>query len=143
MDNQKIVLNYPDIVLDHLTIIDTANNKMVVNGKLHSTAVAQFDLNLDVHSKDFIIVNTPKAGNAFIYGFAAVNTDVNVHGNTASPDIQGSLSLNDKTDVTVVLPEKNVSKEASMSVVRFIDTDTFALPEKILFVPNGPERNAI
>ncbi len=142
MTGQKITLNYPDILLDHFTILDSNNKSMVVNGKLHSTSMTEFDLDMTIHSKDFIIVNTPKAGNAFIYGFAAVNTDVNLTGNTASPDIEGSISLNDNTDVTVVLPEKNVSKEAARSVVRFIDTDTFALPEKLLFVPNGPEKNA-
>jgi len=37
--------------------------------------------------------------------------------------------------VTLVLPESNVNKDAAKSVVRFIDRDTFELPERQKFSP--------
>lgn len=139
LKQQSILFRYPDIVLNHFMISDSLNHTMTIDGTLHSKTISQYDLNLDVNSIDFIVVNTPKNTNDFIYGYAAVNTDIHLGGNTLAPDIDGSIHFNDQTDATILLPEKNVSKEAARSVVRFIDRDTFDLPEKILFVPEGPE----
>ncbi len=143
IDNQTITLKYPEITLNDFTVQDSANNSLKIDGTLRAVSLSDFGLNLTVNSKNFIIVNTPRATNNLIYGYAALNTDVRVKGTSGAPDIQGTISLNDNTDATVVLPEKNVNKEAAKSVVRFIDRDTFELPEKILFVTEGPEKPSV
>lgn len=143
IENQKITLKYPDITLNDFTIRDSANNSLSIDGSVRSNSLSNFALDLSVNSKDFIIVNTPRAQNDFLYGYAALNTNVRVKGTSEGPDIQGTISLNDNTDATIVLPEKNVNKEAAKSVVRFIDRDTFELPEKVLFVTEGPEKASV
>jgi hypothetical protein len=143
MENQQIKLDYPDISFNNFTVQDSANHKLVVNGTVSAKKSSTFGLDLKVKSDNFIVVNTPKATNDLIYGFAAVNTNVQVGGTSAAPDIQGTISLTDNTDATLVLPEKNMNREATKSVVRFIDKDTFPLPEAVLFVPEDPESVAL
>ncbi|MFT3682105.1 MAG: translocation/assembly module TamB domain-containing protein [Ferruginibacter sp.] len=135
IDKQKIMLDYPLLSLDKFTIKDTTNNSIVIDGNIKSNTLTDYDLSLNIDANNFIVVNSPKAINNQVYGFAAVNADISVTGNSVSPDIQGSLSLTDKSDVTLVLPERNINKDAAVSVVRFIDQDTFALPEKAGFLP--------
>ena len=135
LNNQKISLAYPTISFDKFTIKDSTNNSMVLDGTITSKSVSDYDLNVGINAKNFTLVNVSKAIANQIYGFAAIDADISVTGTSSSPSIEGNISLNDKSDVTLVLPESNVNKDAAKSVVRFIDRDTFDLPEKILFRP--------
>ena len=135
IDNQKISFNYPAISLDHFMIKDSANNSLVINGEITSQSVTEYNLDLAINSKNFTVVNVSKAFANQVYGFAAVDADISVTGNSTTPNIEGNITLNDKSDVTLVLPESNVNKNDAKSVVRFIDRDTFALPEKVAFRP--------
>jgi len=134
IDQQKIVLNSRNISFKNFTIKDSLNNAMVIGGDMTAKSLSSFDLDMNMHAKKFIIINTPKTIDNQLYGFAAINTDVTVQGNSADPDVEGNISLNEKSDVTMVLPQSNINKDESKSVVRFIDRDTFALPEKKTFV---------
>lgn len=135
IDKQSLSLNYPELVFEKFTIQDSANNSLVLDGTIRQKTISEYDLDLKIKADDFMLVNSPRAINNQVYGFAAVDADIIVTGNSTSPDIQGSIALNDKTDMTIVLPESNINKDAAQSVVRFIDRDTFALPEQIAFTP--------
>ncbi|MDN3654421.1 translocation/assembly module TamB domain-containing protein [Ferruginibacter paludis] len=133
IDKQKISFDYPTISLDNFTVKDSANHTLVLDGEVTARSISEYNLNLAVNSTNFTLVNVAKAFSNEVYGFAAVDADISVTGNSTSPNIEGNISLNDKSDVTLVLPESNVNKDAAKSVVRFIDRDTFALPEKTPF----------
>jgi translocation and assembly module TamB len=135
IDNQKINFNYPVISFNKFTVKDSANNAMVVDGDITSKSITAYDLNVGINAKNFTLVNVSKAIDNQVYGFAAVDADISITGNSKVPAIEGNITLNDKTNVTLVLPESNVNKDDAKSVVRFIDRDTFALPEKIAFRP--------
>ncbi len=135
LNNQKISFNYPTISFSNFTVKDSLNYTMVVDGDITSKSITEYDLNLGIKAQNFTLVNVAKAFANQVYGFAAIDADISITGNTSTPAIEGNISLNDKSDVTIVLPESNVNKDAAKSVVRFIDRDTFALPEKIKFRP--------
>lgn len=133
IDNQKISFDYPTISLDNFTVKDSANHSLVMDGEITAKSISVYGLNLAINSTNFTLVNVAKAFSNQVYGFAAVDADISVTGNSTSPNIEGNISLNNKSDVTLVLPESNVNKDAAKSIVRFIDRDTFALPEKVPF----------
>ena len=135
INNQKIYFNYPSIAFSNFTVKDSLNNSMVVSGALTATSISAFDLDMSLTAKNFLLVNVAKAIDNQVYGNAAIDAEVMVKGNSTLPVIEGNISLNDKSDVTLVLPENNVNKDAAKSVVRFIDRDTFDLPENIKFRP--------
>lgn len=138
IDKQTINLNYPELVFDKFTVKDSANNSLVIDGRIREKTLNEFDLDLRINANDFMLVNSPRNVNSQAYGFAAIDADIIVTGTSTSPDIQGNISLNDKTDLTIVLPETNINKDAAKSVVRFIDRDTFALPEKAFVAVEDP-----
>ncbi|MEI9956184.1 MAG: translocation/assembly module TamB domain-containing protein [Ferruginibacter sp.] len=135
IDQQKITLDYPNVSFSKFTIKDSTSHTLVLDGNIKSNSLSDFDLALGIKANDFILVNSPKAINSQVYGFAAVTAEINVNGNSSSPAIEGNISLDDKSDVTLILPEQNINKDAAASVVRFIDRDTFDLPEKVQFSP--------
>lgn len=142
LDKQTISLHYPELLFNKFTIKDSANNALVIDGTVREKTLAEFDLDLKIHADDFMLVNAPRNVNSEAYGFAAIDADIIVTGNSTSPDIQGNISLNDKTDLTIVLPESNINKDAAESVVRFIDRDTFALPENEKAFSTAKEQKA-
>jgi len=135
IDKQKIALAYPTITFNDFTILDSAQNELSIDGTIKANSISNYNLDFNLYADNFILVNTAKAIDNQVYGFAAAQADVNVSGTTSSPDIEGDITVNPKSDVTIVLPEQNINKDAARSVVRFIDRDTFALPEKIAFMP--------
>ncbi len=135
MDKQKISLDYPAITFKQFTIRDSLAHPFIIDGNLRATTLTEYDLDLDLNSRDFILINAPKAINNQVYGYAGIDANVSITGNTISPTVEGDIYLNDKSDITLVLPEKNIDKDAAKPVVRFIDRDTFALPELVAFKP--------
>ena len=133
IDSQTISLAYPTISLNNFTVQDFANNTLVMDGEITAKSITEYTLDLGVNAKNFTLVNVAKSFANQIYGFASVDADLSVTGNFTSPNIEGNIKLTDKSDVTMVMPENNINKDAAKSVVRFIDRDTFALPEKVPF----------
>jgi translocation and assembly module TamB len=125
INNQKIVFDYPKISFPAFIIKDSVNHTMKINGYVSAKTLTEYDLALDINAYDFIVVNAPRAIENQFFGFAAVDVAVSVSGNSTSPNIEGDVSLNDKSDVTIVLPQNNYGKNDGKTVVRFIDRDTF------------------
>ncbi len=127
IDKQKIVFDYPTITFPSFTITDTVNNALAIDGNIVSNSILDYNLALNIKAKDFAIVNAKKAINRQVYGYAAVDVDVSVNGNTSYPKIEGEIILNDKTDVKLVLPQSGYTKNDGKTIVRFIDMDTFKI----------------
>ena len=125
INNQSITLQYPNINFNNFLVQDSLNNPLKIDGRITSLNNTEFRLGLNANAKDFIIIDAPKAIGHEIYGFAAINSNINITGTSEVPIIEGNISVNDNSDITLVLPENNFDKEKSKSIVRFVDADTF------------------
>ena len=136
VDKQKILLSYPTISFPQFTLTDSLNNPLKINGTIVSHSMMDYDLGLNLKAKDFILVNARKTLSSEVYGFASVDADVALTGTAASPDIEGNISVNNKSDVHIILPEASYAKNDGNTIVRFIDRDTFKInPPVIGFEP--------
>ncbi len=124
INNQKIDFEYPNIGLYDFTITDSLENKLVLDGTITSQKNKDFGLNLNVNTKNFIAINQPRTPNAIIYGVGVVDAAMVIGGTSATPDISGNVTLDNKSDVHYVLPAKNNYKDDLKQVVKFIDIDT-------------------
>ena len=132
INNQKIVFDYPRIIFPQFIVTDSLDHKMKIDGYLSSNSLTDFDINLDINATDFILVNAPKAIENQFYGYAAVDANVSVTGNSSAPKIEGGIYVNDKSDITIVLPQNNYNKDDGKTVVRFIDRDTFNINQQVI-----------
>ena len=125
INKQKIQFDYPSIHFNEFTILDSLDHPMKLKGDISYNRSKAFDLDLAMNTKDFIVLNSPKGDGNELYGFAAINANITITGTSVAPDIEGNILLNDKSDVTIVIPERSYGKDEGKSIVRFIDRDTF------------------
>lgn len=129
IDTQKIVLHYPNMVFNNFTVQDAAHNKLVVNGGIVTNPAGNNNLKISLSTKNLTLFNVQKAIANQVYGFAAIDANATITGNTGNPVIEGNILLNDSSDITIILPQSNVNKDAENSMIRFIKRDTFILPQ--------------
>lgn len=125
IDKQQIALNYPTVNFNQFTIRDSLNHALKINGTIKARTSTEYGLNLNINANDFVLVNAKKTINSEIYGYAAVDANVAINGTSTVPDIQGNITLNDKSDIKIVLPQASYAKDDGKTIVRFIDRDTF------------------
>lgn len=142
IDKQKIVFDYPVIALNNFVIQDSLDHPLTIDGTVSANKTKTYDINLRVDTKDFIVMNAPKAINSEFYGLGIVDVDVKVTGNSVSPNIEGNIAVKDKSNVTIIIPEKSYGKNDGKTIVRFIDRDTFEInPPVIPFVEEKEVRS--
>lgn len=141
IDNQKILFDYPAVTMNNFIIRDSLDHEMKIDGFVAANKTKNWDVNLGFTAKDFIILNAPKAINSEFYGYGAVDVDVRVTGTTVAPNIEGNIAVKDKSNITIIIPEKSYGKDEGKSIVRFIDRDTFDInPPVIPFVEEKDPR---
>ncbi len=127
IDKQKTILKYPQIQFPAFKVTDSLNNVLKIDGDITSRSITDYDLNVAIDTKDFVILNAKKNLHNELYGYAAVNVNVSVKGTSARPVIEGDILLNDKSDVKIVLPKTSYEKNDGKTIVRFVDVDTFKI----------------
>ena len=142
IDKQKITIDYPAITFNNFIVRDSLDHEMKIDGVVAANQTKSFDLDLDINATDFILLNAPKAINSEIYGFAAVDAYISITGNSVSPNIAGDIAVKDKSNVTIIIPERSYGKDEGRTIVRFIDRDTFDInPPVIAFVEEQEPRS--
>lgn len=127
IDKQKIVFEYPSVSFPNFTMTDSLQKKLIIDGNVRTNTDFDIFLNLDINADDFTVVNAKRAIGSQFFGYAAIDADVNVGGTSIAPTIEGSIFINDKSNLTVLLPEANYAKQSGDELVRFIDRDTFVI----------------
>jgi translocation and assembly module TamB len=123
MNGQQIDLKYPLVTLNQFVIRDSLNHRLVINGTLQQ-ANGDFNTDLTVKTRNFIVLDNSPVANNEIYGKAIVDVDVIVTGPTATPEITGNVSLKENSAVTFVRQEQVSSAKDRVGVIEFVDMDT-------------------
>ncbi|MEO7446399.1 MAG: translocation/assembly module TamB domain-containing protein, partial [Ferruginibacter sp.] len=116
INNQKIILDHPVIRFNNFIVQDSLNHPLRVDGTITAKSFSEFGLDLSLDTKNFIVVNNPNTLTNEIYGFASVDANMKITGNSTSPDIEGNVKLNDNSNLTIVIPEQNYNKDAAIPV---------------------------
>lgn len=138
---QKIVFKYPEIKLDYFIISDSLNNQLKIDGNVKEDEAREFIFDLGINAADFILLNAPKSTVSDFYGLAVADLNIKITGNLVSPVIRGDITVKDKSNVVIVVPETSYSKDEGKTIVRFIDLDTFDL--KSLYKPFAEKEEAV
>lgn len=123
INNEKIIMNERGVVFDRFTVRDSANNTMVLDGTAATTNYKNFDLNFTMRANDFQMLNSTRQDNNLFYGRLFFNTNLRIRGTEATPVVDGSITVNDKTVMTIVLPQREPGIVQREGVIEFIDVD--------------------
>ena len=121
LDNQKLQITKDGITFNAFTISDSLNNKLVFNGDVKTTDFSHYNFNLNVKAKNFQALNTTKVDNKLYYGKLFFNSDLNIKGTELQPTVDGTLKIDDKTKLTVVMPQQDPGIEDRKGVIQFVN----------------------
>ncbi|WDF56777.1 translocation/assembly module TamB domain-containing protein [Mucilaginibacter sp. KACC 22063] len=123
MPNESISFTNDGVHFNDFALIDSTGNKAVITGAVYTTDYKNFKFGMDINADDFRVINSTQADNKLYYGKLFIDTKIRVRGDMVKPIVDGSLTVNDKTDLTIVLPTADPSIEDRKGVVEFIDQD--------------------
>jgi translocation and assembly module TamB len=124
VDQEKIHVDDRGITFNRFQLRDSANNALTINGTAATSNFSNYVFNLDLRSDNFRALNSTKKDNKLFYGQLYFNSNLKVTGTEKAPVIEGRLKINDKTKLTVVLPQEEPGIVARDGVVEFVDMDS-------------------
>ena len=121
IDNEKVDFNSDGIKFNTFTVVDSAGNNAVIDGSVFTTNYRDYKLGLDITTDNFRAVSSTKQDNKLFYGDVYLSSNLHLRGEVASPKVDGSLKINDKTAFTIVIPQSNPGVQEREGIVEFVD----------------------
>jgi len=121
IDQEKLALTAEGVHFDTFTIVDSSGNQAVLDGNAFTSDFRHYRFDLKVSAKDFHVLNTTKKNNKVYYGQLYFSTNLSIKGTETAPIADGSLTINDKTKLTVVLPQREPGIEEREGIVKFVN----------------------
>jgi translocation and assembly module TamB len=120
-NDQRINFNGQRIVFNNFTVLDTANQKMMVNGNVSIVNIPDVRYDMNIRANDFTVLNATRKDNDYFYGKALVDANINVKGHGTESIIDGTVKLRPGSDITVLLPDDAAGTGTGEGVVKFVD----------------------
>jgi len=121
MPRERITFNEEGIAFNDFTLVDSTNNKAVISGTLYTKTFTDFRFGLDITSRNFRVMNSTRADNKLYYGKVYLDSDIKIRGTQSLPVVDARITVNEQTDLTVVLPTNDPGVEDRKGVVEFFD----------------------
>ncbi len=121
IDQEKIAFTNEGIHFDTFTIADSSNNKAVLDGMAKTSDFQHYNFDLSLRAKDFHALNTTKKDNKLYFGQLYFNTNLRIKGTESAPLVDGHITINEKTRLTMVLPQKEPGVQEREGIVQFIN----------------------
>ncbi|WP_428666762.1 translocation/assembly module TamB domain-containing protein [Runella sp.] len=110
-----------EIVLQKFIVSDTSNRPLQIDGKVNIAKIPDVSYDLTIAGKDFTVLNATRKENELFYGKGIVDANLHVAGTGAKPVIDGSVKLKEGSDITILLPDSDLSEDATDGIVEFIN----------------------
>lgn len=123
VDNEKLSVTENGFAFNNFTIRDSTNNTLILDGKVMTNNFINYNFDLDVKARDFMVLNSTKAQNKLYYGKLNISSDLHIVGNEQKPVIDGSVTVNDGTELSVVIPQPDPGVQQREGIVQFTDMD--------------------
>jgi hypothetical protein len=115
------IINTKGIELNTFTIRDTINNAIVIDGAINTPDFFNYGFDLKVNADNFQAINSTPKDNKLFYGKMVFSTKLTVKGTPAHPIVDGDLTINNKTNFTVLLPQDEPGVAKREGIVRFVN----------------------
>ncbi|MGZ3831986.1 MAG: translocation/assembly module TamB domain-containing protein [Mucilaginibacter sp.] len=130
LPKESLTFDNSGIHFNDFTLVDSTGNKAIVSGAVYTSNYTDYRFGIDINSDNFRVINSTRDDNKLYYGKLYINSNIKISGDLNTPVVDANLTVNDKTDLTIVLPTTDPSVEDREGVVEFID-------------PNAPKTDSI
>jgi hypothetical protein len=132
MPKEVITFNEDGVLFRDFTLVDSTGNKAIVTGTLYTKTFTDYRFGIDINATNFRAVNSTQADNKLFYGKLYIDTRIQIRGNMDAPKVDANLTVNEKTDMTFVLPSDDPGVVDRKGVVEVIDQDAPSLDSILL-----------
>jgi len=123
IDGEKFEVNEQGIRFNDFSIKDSSNNELTLNGTAATTNFSNYNFDFTIRSNNFQALNSTRKDNKLFYGRLFFSSNLNVKGTEKSPVVDGRVTINDNTKLTVVLPQEEPGVTEREGVIEFVDLD--------------------
>jgi len=123
IDGEKLTLTENGLTFNDFVIKDTANNTLLLNGKVNTTNFTNYNFHLNVAANDFKILNTTKKESKIYYGSLIITSELHVSGTEIKPRVDGNVIVEDGTNLSLVIPQREPGIVDREGIVEFTDMD--------------------
>lgn len=128
IDQEQLRFAGSTITFADFNVRDTLGRALTVNGTVNASNLPDVRYDLRVNAENFMVLNAARRDNDYAYGDAAVTANLRVRGVGGNPSVNGTVRLDEGSNVSVVLPDGGPGANEARKVVTFIDhNDTLAL----------------
>lgn len=120
--HETFFLKEDGIYLKSFTLLDPEKNFATIDGTIKMNQFKDFIFNLQVNTKDFLVLNTTAKDNKNFYGRMIIDSRIDLNGPISLPFIDGKLKMKKGSDFTFVVPENKLNTDRGEDVVEFEDT---------------------
>ncbi|PVW15897.1 translocation/assembly module TamB domain-containing protein [Marixanthomonas spongiae] len=127
--DEKLTVDNKGLSMNNFTVADENGNTFAVSGNIGTENLVNPTFDLQLTADNFQVLNATEEDNDFLYGKATFSADATLTGDLQVPVLKGSLTVNDDTNVTYILPSAAVNIEERDGVVIFVNREN---PDAIL-----------
>lgn len=121
IQNQSMNFKNSVISFNKFVIADTLGQNMTINGSLSLQNIPNFNYKLNIDTKNFMVLNGSRKDNDFFYGKGFVDANLNIQGVGSKPAIEGNVKVKEGSDITVLLPDREIDKAETDGIVEFVN----------------------
>jgi hypothetical protein len=125
IEEENITVKNNQLQLKDFTISDSLKNDFIIDGNVNFSQKEDITFNLHILADQFTIYNATEKENTPLYGQMIMSADARATGSLASPKLNLKLSVENGTDMTYVLPPKEINLVSYDEIVEFEIPDEF------------------
>lgn len=123
IDGQQLVVQEDGFHFNNFTVKDSASSTLVLDGTALTPNFTNYNFDLTLKADDFELINTTKKQGDVYYGKLFINTDLSIGGTEQNPVVDGTIAVNDKTNLSIVIPQQAPGVVSREGIVAFVDMD--------------------
>lgn len=131
--NDTLYIKQSHIDLQQIKAYAVGNNPLTLDGSIDFSNLEKVQMNLNIATKNYQLINATKTRNALAYGKVFVDVNSRIWGTLDDLKVRGALTVLGNTDVSYVLKDSPITVDDQLSdLVTFCDfTDTLTVePEE-------------
>ena len=124
LKSERIVFDRQHIRLQNIALEDSTGRQANLNGNINFSDLNQLAFNLNLSSRNFLLMNLRPGQNEMYHGRILMDSDLRLRGNQHNPTVEGRIRLNEGSNFTFVLPQtapEAIGDEGIVEFVRFGD----------------------
>lgn len=121
--DQELSLAADGVAFNNFVIRDSAGNSLTLNGRAVTSNFVDYELDIDVQTRNFQVLNTTKAPGKIYYGKLNVTADLRIRGNQLQPGADGRIVVNEGTELSIIIPQAEEGVAQRAGIVEFVDMD--------------------